>query len=43
MKSLFRLSILAIIVINLAGTLFGLSFEYLLFIAGIGALELDSR
>jgi len=38
MKSLFRLSILAIIVINLAGTLFGLSFEYLLFIAGIGAL-----
>ncbi len=38
MKSLFRICILAIIVLNLAGTLFGLSSDNLLFIAGIGAL-----
>ncbi|MDX9784101.1 MAG: hypothetical protein RBT72_05025 [Spirochaetia bacterium] len=38
MKSLFRLSILLIIALNLVGTLFGLFFDYLLFAAGIGAL-----
>jgi len=38
MKTLFRLSILMIIALNLAGTIFGVSNDYLLFFAAIGAL-----
>ncbi len=38
MKSLFRISILAVIALNLAGTLFGISFRFPLFISGLGAL-----
>lgn len=38
MKNLFRTSILAVIALNLAGTLFGVSFRFPLFIAGLGAL-----
>jgi len=38
MKTLFRLSILMIVALTLARTLLGISLDYLLFVAGIGAL-----